>query len=179
MSAEGTALTFQYDHNGLRTRKIVETNWYPVITDYTLHGKLISHMSVKYTDFNEIPQHDDLHFFYDAQNRPAKVEFNGIFYTYIHNLQGDIVGLLDNNGNIVVEYKYDVWGRKLLATGNLATTLGVLNPFRYRGYIYDEETDTTIQLFPASLSRMFCLALLIPFYCRTFSRTLVIHPWVM
>ncbi len=140
MSAEGTALTFQYDHNGLRTRKIVETNWYPVITDYTLHGKLISHMSVKYTDFNEIPQHDDLHFFYDAQNRPAKVEFNGIFYTYIHNLQGDIVGLLDNNGNIVVEYKYDVWGRKLLATGNLATTLGVLNPFRYRGYIYDEET---------------------------------------
>ena len=25
-------------------------------------------------------------------------------------------------------------------TGTLATTLGTLNPFRYRGYVYDEET---------------------------------------
>ena len=54
-----------------------------------------------------------MHFFYDAQSRPAKVEFNGTVYTYIHSLQGDIVGIVDSNGALVVEYKYDAWGKLL------------------------------------------------------------------
>ena len=40
----------------------------------------------------------------------------------------------------MVEYAYDSWGKQLSCTGTLATDLGVLNPFRYRGYVYDEET---------------------------------------
>ena len=83
---------------------------------------------------------DNLHFFYDAQSRPAKINYNGNIYTYLHNLQGDIVGILDNAGDLVVEYKYDAWGKLLSTTGSLAETLGKLNPFRYRGYVYDEET---------------------------------------
>ena len=58
MSAEGTALTFTYDYNGLRTQKIVQQDWYPVTTNYTLHGKLITHMTVDYTDWNEVAQQD-------------------------------------------------------------------------------------------------------------------------
>lgn len=50
------------------------------------------------------------------------------------------MGILDGNGTLVVEYKYDAWGRKLSVTGSLAATLGTLSPFRYRGYVYDEET---------------------------------------
>ena len=140
MNAEGTALTFKYEHNGLRTQKVVQQDWYPVTTNYTLHGKLIAHMTVDYTDWNEIAQQDVLHFFYDAQSRPAKVRFNGTLYTYIHNLQGDIVGILDNTGALVVEYTYDAWGKLLSTTGTLAETLGKRNPFRYRGYVYDEES---------------------------------------
>ena len=55
------------------------------------------------------------------------------------NLQGDIIGIVDASGSIVVEYKYDAWGKITARTGSLASTLGYLNPFRYRGYIYDEE----------------------------------------
>ena len=40
----------------------------------------------------------------------------------------------------MVEYAYNAWGKPLYTSGSLASTLGVLNPFRYRGYIYDEET---------------------------------------
>ena len=54
---------------------------------------------------------------------------------------GDIVGIVDSNGNKVIEYKYDAWGKLLSITGSLAGTLGKLNPFRYRGYVYDEETE--------------------------------------
>lgn len=140
MSAEGKALTFQYDHNGLRTQKVVEADWYPETTNYYLHGKLLTHMTVDYRDTSEAAHQDVMHFFYDAQSRPAKVSYNGAIYTYVHNLQGDVVGLLDNSGNLVVEYKYDAWGKAISTIGSLAATLGKRNPFRYRGYIYDEET---------------------------------------
>lgn len=83
---------------------------------------------------------DSLHFFYDAQSRPAKVCFNGVMYTYVHNLQGDVTGILDNEGNLVVEYKYDAWGKLLSSAGTLVNTLGMYNLFRYKGYIYDDET---------------------------------------
>ena len=139
MSAEGKALTFQYDHNGLRMQKVVEASWYPETTNYYLHGKLLTHMTVDYRDTSEAAHQDILHFFYDAQSRPAKVSYNGTIYTYVHNLQGDVVGLLDNSGTLVVEYKYDAWGKVISTTGSLDATLGKRNPFRYRGYVYDEE----------------------------------------
>ena len=133
MSKTGTTIQFKYDHNGLRTQKIVTENGVTTTTNYTLHGKLITHMSCG---------NDNLHFFYDAQSRPVKVQHNGTMYTYMHNLQGDIVGLLDNSGTLVVEYKYDAWGKLLSTTGSMADTLGKRNPFRYRGYVYDEECGT-------------------------------------
>ena len=59
----------------------------------------------------------------------------------LHNLQGVIVGLLDNSGSLVVEYKHDAWGRLLSTTGSLDDTLGKRKPFRYRGHVFDEETE--------------------------------------
>ncbi len=141
MSAEGVSVSFKYDHNGMRIQKVLQHDWYPEMTKYTYHGKLLTHMTVDYYDWDEVAQQDKLHFFYDAQNRLAKVSYNGALYTYIHNLQGDIVGLLDSTGTLVVEYKYDVWGRLLFTTGSLADMLGKRNPFRYRGYVYDEESE--------------------------------------
>ena len=52
------------------------------------------------------------------------------------NLQGDIVGILDSTVALVVEYKYDAWGKLLSSSGTLAN----VNPLRYRGYLYDSET---------------------------------------
>ena len=78
--------------------------------------------------------------FHDASDKPAIVEFNGNKYAYVHNLQGDIVAILDRSKNVVVSYVYDAWGRHISKTGSMANTLGKINPFRYRGYVYDEET---------------------------------------
>ena len=107
-----------------------------------------------------------LHFFYDAQFRTEKVSYNGVIYTYIHNSQGDIVALLDNSGTLVVEYKYDVWARLLSITGSLKTTLGLLNPFRYRSYIYDElGRKTTVKVGNQALST---IVKRMKFACRKF-----------
>ena len=41
----------------------------------------------------------------------------------------------------VVEYKYDTWGRVIGMEGSdYGKWVGSLNPFRYRGYYYDDET---------------------------------------
>ena len=123
---------FKYNEDGLRVQKIKKDSDAAVETaDYTLHGKRVTHLR-KGTD--------NLHFFYDAQGRPAIVRFNGVDYRYVNNLQGDVVGIVDNTGVLVVEYRYDAWGNLLATTGSLKTTLGAESPFRYRGYIYDNDT---------------------------------------
>ena len=68
------------------------------------------------------------------------VRYNGADYAYQHNLQGDILSLVDMDGTVVVEYAYDAWGKPISTAGSMAETLGHDNPFRYRGYVWDEET---------------------------------------
>ena len=75
--ADGLVM-FEYNADGERVQKANKG----VITEYTLHGKLITHLK---------QGTNEMHFYYDAQNRPAMVNFNGTYYTYLHNLQGDIV----------------------------------------------------------------------------------------
>ena len=127
MQKSGVTAEFVYNADGLRVQKTVNG----VATKYTLHGKNVVHMT---------SGTDELHVFYDAQNRPAVVVYNGTAYAYVKSLQGDVVAILDENGNAVVSYGYDAWGAPLWCTGELAETLGKVQPFRFRGYVFDEET---------------------------------------
>ena len=127
MQKAAVTAEFVYNADGLRVQKTVNG----MVTKYTLHGKNVVHMT---------SGTDELHIFYDAQNRPAVVVYNGTVYAYVKSLQGDIVAILDENGNAVVSYGYDAWGAPLWCTGELAETLGKVQPFRYRGYVFDEET---------------------------------------
>ena len=81
-----------------------------------------------------------LRFSYDADGKVVAVNYNGNYYYYLRNAQSDIVKLIDKTGATVVEYTYDSWGKLLSTSGSLASTLGKNNPFRYRGYVFDEET---------------------------------------
>ena len=62
-------------------------------------------------------------------------------YYYVRNLQGDVIAILDSNGTSMVKYTYNAWGMLISTIGTMATTLGVHNPLRYRGYVYDSETQ--------------------------------------
>ncbi len=75
---------------------------------------------------------------YDAIGNPLSY-YNGVSYYYYHNLQGDVIGIYNQNLNKVVGYSYDSWGKLISITGSMADTLGVDNPFRYRGYYYDTD----------------------------------------
>ena len=40
----------------------------------------------------------------------------------------------------MVSYEYDEYGKLLSTTGSAASTVGIYNPFRFKGYYYDVET---------------------------------------
>ena len=59
-----------------------------------------------------------------------------MFY-YVKNLQGDIVKILDEDGQEKADYVYNAWGNILSQSED---ELSSINPLRYRGYVYDEDT---------------------------------------
>ena len=117
---------FTYNADGLRTQRTNGETTY----DYIYNGSQLTHMTV-----GNAAQTDELHFTYDASGAPMSVILNGSEYYYTLNLQGDIVGICTADGASVVTYSYDAWGNPLSTTGTLVTTLGQINPLRYRGYV--------------------------------------------
>ena len=82
-----------------------------------------------------------LDFIYDESGKPFALKYStdgATFdtYYYVLNLQGDVVKLIQANGHVVAQYTYDAWGNILDSGGDLAA----VNPLRYRGYYYDNET---------------------------------------
>ena len=90
-----------------------------------------------------------MYFQYDTNDAPLGFIYNGTQYFYLTNQMGDVLAIADAEGNIIVQYFYDEWG-KLLATQpffeendeNYDEYISVANanPIRYRGYYYDSET---------------------------------------
>ena len=121
------AIQMSYDSNGMRTQKSVDgvkTNYY-----YDSSNNL----------FALTQGSDTLFFYYDNSGEVMSVSCNGTMYYYIKDLQGDITEIVDKDGKAVAEYAYDAWGN-MLTEDNGTLTVGKLNPFRYRSYVYDEET---------------------------------------
>ncbi|MCL2446695.1 MAG: RHS repeat-associated core domain-containing protein [Oscillospiraceae bacterium] len=74
--------------------------------------------------------------FYDVNGVMLGFTLNGVPYFYVRNLQGDVVSVIDIDGNVVAWYTYDSWGNILDYGGELAYT----NPITYRGYYKDWAT---------------------------------------
>ena len=121
-------ISFTYDSEGVRTSKTVGST----TTKYLLNGTQILAQTT-----NGITTS----FFYDQQgNRVAMADSSNHIYYYLYNLQGDVIALADGQtGKLAATYTYDAWGKCTVknATG---FTIGIDNPFRYRGYYYDTET---------------------------------------
>ena len=115
-------ITFSYDARGRRTAKN------GITFTYDSNGNLIK-------------QSNGLEFLYDHTGVFA-VKYNGSTYYYRKNAQQDVIALLDNSGSVVAKYKYDAWGKcQTTVIDSNASIIAELNPFRYRSYYYDTETN--------------------------------------
>ena len=115
--------TMEYEAGGLRTKRSSAEKTY----NYIYSGDKL----VRMTCGDNI-----LDFTYDANGAPLTLIHNGTVYYYITNLQGDVISLETMDGMLGAHYYYDAWGKILACDGAVAE----LNPLRYRGYVYDQET---------------------------------------
>ena len=113
----------EYNTSGIRTKRVSEEKTY----NYIYAGDKLMRMTVG---------KDTLDFSYDTNGVPLTMTYNGTVYYYITNLQGDVISLERADGGSGATYAYDAWGNILRMSGTLAE----LNPLRYRGYVYDQET---------------------------------------
>ena len=137
---KGLALktSYTYDIAGVRSSKTVGTTKYSFTT---LSGLVMrQEWGARQMDF-----------VYDENNQPYALSYKSgknvapVMYYYLLNQQGDVEALMDANGAIVATYEYDPWGAVTAKNANGAldnddTSIGNLNPLRYRGYYYDNET---------------------------------------
>ena len=94
-----------------------------------------------------IKQSDGLEFIYDASG-VAGVVYQGNTYFYQKDIFNNIAKILDANGNIIVQYVYNAWGKYKVLNANGQEIdksddghIGNKNPFRYRSYYFDTETE--------------------------------------
>ena len=103
--------TMQYNQDGIRTGKVQsagsttgeETVYY--IEDGEILGEYRYNAGVK-----------KLLYQFDANGRRIGFTYNGTQYYYRHNLQGDVIAIVDRNADTVARYTYDAWGKVLSVT---------------------------------------------------------------
>ncbi len=113
---------------------------------YNGAGQRISKGSITYTydsDGRLLKQSNGLKFIYDTTG-VAGLNYNGESYLYRKDVQGNIIAIIQWPNMIVARYEYDAWGNHVVTDKNgnpITSGIGVLNPFRYRSYYYDTETE--------------------------------------
>lgn len=115
MSKDNTTITYKYDDSGIRTEKKV-------------NDKTIKYTTIDGIITSQDDGTDKLYFYYYEYGSLLGFKHNGTPYLYIKNIQGDIYGISDVNGTLLVQYEYDAWGQVKTITGN--QVLGQLNPMR-------------------------------------------------
>jgi YD repeat-containing protein len=130
-------ISYKYNDSGIRTEKTVNG----IATKYYLEGNNVIY---------EKTGTDTTYYNYDDSGNIIGLNRNGTQYYYIKNLQGDIIGILDDNLQQIVYYTYDSWGSIISIKDNQGneitdpTNIGLINSYRYRSYRYDQETRTIL-----------------------------------
>ena len=96
-SVTGLNTSYKYNECGIRTEKTINN----VTTKYFLEGTKVIY---------EKTGNDTIYYSYDEIG-VVGINYNGTQYYYIRNLQGDIIGILDNTLTQIVQYTYSSWRR--------------------------------------------------------------------
>ena len=114
---------YKYNDQGIRTEKVIDG----IRHKYYLQGEQIIAEKIgdKY-----------IKYYYDGTGI-CGFNYDGTDYYYQKNIFGDILKIYDGNGKVYGEYGYTAWGKCRIKTN--INGIGEINPFRYRGYYYDEE----------------------------------------
>jgi len=132
--------SFDYDANGIRVRKTVENN----VTSYIVDGSTLLRQSWNNDSTTYVAD-----YIYSEAGIPLAfaLSTNGgdyVYYFYETNIQGDVIAVYDSSWNKIVSFSYNAWGWIFQDPHNSTVYTPDFQKailFRYRGYIYDTETQ--------------------------------------
>ena len=128
VKTDDNEVNMKYDSNGMRIQK--DDNNRTVNYHYDGKGNLTG------LTYGE----NSIYFYYNSDGEVTSMSFDNSMYYYIKNLQGDVVKIVSQSGTTVVTYTYDSLGKIINMMDTTTYNIGSINPFRYRGYVYDSET---------------------------------------
>ena len=74
---------------------------------------------------------------YNVEKKEEAVADTGRIY-YLKNSHGDVIGQMDENGNLLTSYAYNAFGEQISAVAIFGEQKGTTNRFLYAGEQYDE-----------------------------------------
>ena len=119
--------SYIYDDKGFRIKKI--NNNTDETTEYFYEGNNL---------VLETCNNYKIYYYYDENNDLIGFKYNNQKYYYIGNIFKTIEKVIDNNGNIVISYRYDPYGKVIMTT---KANNAPINHFVYKGYYYDNVTE--------------------------------------
>lgn len=127
--------SYTYDDNGIRLSKTVgNTSYEYFYSENKLTMEVVKVDNViktyKYYEWNDFVPTGMI---IKSKNNDS---FTTSAYQFITNHRGDVLRIVDKNGNQVGSYQYDSYGNVLDLKGQIASE----NPIRYAGYYHDNET---------------------------------------
>ena len=134
---QGKDISYTYLSDGQRYTKTVDG----VQTTYHYNNGLL---------LSETTEDETIRYYYDSDDNVVEIGYQKgseaeKYYFFAHNAFGDVIALYRSSDSVLIgTYEYDAWGRPVSVTEAQEgiDTDGILqkNPFRYRGYYYDNET---------------------------------------
>lgn len=157
---EGERYEYEYDANGLRTRKVVyskklidgttdqytyekENSFEYIWKDGILEGFSMTNPTNPYSVFINI--------IYDESGvAQGYVGLSGTPYYFVRDGLGNVTSVIGGNEDVCVNISYDAWGNpefpkaqdgiEHLGDNLVMAFITMFNPFKYKGYLYDYET---------------------------------------
>ena len=134
------AIQYEYNDDGTRRRKLIKETKTENGVSKTIDDVIYSYVDGQLQSETHSKGYQ-LQYFYGLDGRLSffiyrkdNVETR---YYYRWDLLG-ITGIIDKDGNVVVNYSYDAYGNMQIV--HFDDSIGAINPMRYKGYYYDSET---------------------------------------
>ncbi len=131
-----------YNTDGQRVKKILSLpdNGWEYTYEYFYNGSILA--GQKLTKIEDgVEKVYTLAFMYDNNGDAFGFTCNGETYYYVKNAQNDVIMITDADGQAVVLYQYDAWGKITQCFDGTEEEISLINPLFYRSYYLDLEME--------------------------------------
>ena len=136
------SVVYSYNTDEQRVRKVISTsdNSMTYTYEYFYNGSILAGQKLTKVE-DGVEKVYTLAFMYDNNGDAFGFICNGEPYYYVKNAQNDVILIMDADGQALVLYQYDAWGKITQCFDGTEEEISLINPLFYRSYYLDLEME--------------------------------------